>query len=56
VVDPGDVGEIVARIASLLSSPALAARMGAAGRRWVSADHATGRSASVLAELLALDA
>jgi phosphatidylinositol alpha-1,6-mannosyltransferase len=35
VVDGWDVGAIAATVGDLLADPARAARMGAAGRRWV---------------------
>jgi phosphatidylinositol alpha-1,6-mannosyltransferase len=52
VVDGWDVGAIAASVGDLLADPDRAARMGAAGRRWVVEDWQWSTKAQRLAELL----
>jgi phosphatidylinositol alpha-1,6-mannosyltransferase len=52
VVSGADQAALVGRLAELLEDPALAARMGRAGRAWVESDWTWQRSASRLRQLL----
>ncbi len=52
MVDGRDLEQIVEVISALLGDPALARRMGAAGRAWVSRDWSWDVHAARLAELL----
>jgi phosphatidylinositol alpha-1,6-mannosyltransferase len=52
VVDGWDVGAIAATVGDLLADPDRAARMGAAGRRWVVENWQWKNQAARLAELL----
>jgi phosphatidylinositol alpha-1,6-mannosyltransferase len=52
VVDGWDIGAIAAGVSDLLADPARAARMGAAGRRWVVDNWQWKDQAAKLAELL----
>ena len=52
VVDGWDVGAIAATVSDLLADPASAARMGAAGRRWVVDNWQWKDQAAKLADLL----
>jgi phosphatidylinositol alpha-1,6-mannosyltransferase len=52
VVSGADQAALVGRLAELLEDPALAARMGRAGRAWVESDWTWQRSADRLRQLL----